>query len=243
MDTIHWLLALASVVAGAVASVTGFGIGSILTPVVALDAGVKVAVAVVAIPHFVATAQRFWTLRAHVDRRVLLGFGIASAVGGLAGALLHARFSSPALTITFGAVVVLTGVAELTGWMRRVQWGRTAAWIAGALSGLLGGLVGNQGSVRTAALLGFQIPQQSFVATATAIALFVDGARVPVYLATSWPAIVSMWPFVVVATIGGVIGTAVGTRVLSRVPPMLFRRVVAVFLIAIGVYTIVARYE
>ena len=241
--TDHWVLAAASVVAGAVASVTGFGIGSILTPVVALGADLKIAVAVVAIPHVVATAQRFWTLRAHVDRRVLLGFGIASAIGGLAGALLYTRFSSPTLTLAFGVVVLLTGVAELTGWMRRVQWGRTAAWVAGALSGALGGLVGNQGSVRTAALLGFQIPQHSFVATATAIALFVDGARVPVYLATSWSEIVARWPLVAIATIGGVIGTAVGTRVLGRIPPMVFRRVVAVFLIAIGVYTIVSRYE
>jgi hypothetical protein len=37
-----------------------------------------VAVAAVAIPHVVGTAQRFLILRRHVDRRVLLAFGIAS---------------------------------------------------------------------------------------------------------------------------------------------------------------------
>ena len=87
----QFLLAAASVIAGAIAAVTGFGIGSLLTPVLALRTGTKIAVAAVAIPHFIGTAQRFWILRRHVDRRVLLGFGIASAIGLLAQARATAR--------------------------------------------------------------------------------------------------------------------------------------------------------
>src|SRR5687767_5837040 len=123
MTVFDWLLGLAALIAGAIASVTGFGIGSILTPVLSVRIGVKLAVAAVAIPHVVATAQRFWTLRSHVDRRVLWGFGVASAIGGLAGAYAHTRASTDALGLVFGIVVILTGVAELTGWMRRVRWG------------------------------------------------------------------------------------------------------------------------
>ena len=37
------------------------------------------------------------------------------------------------------------------------------AWLAGALSGLLGGLVGNQGGIRSAALLGFNLSKANFV--------------------------------------------------------------------------------
>ena len=40
-----------------------------------------------AIPHLIGTTQCFWKLRRHVDRRVLLSFGITGALGGLAGAL------------------------------------------------------------------------------------------------------------------------------------------------------------
>src|SRR5438046_953463 len=88
-----------------------------------------------------------------------------------------------------------------------------------AVTGLLGGLVGNQGGIRTAAMLGFDVPKEAFVATATAVALFVDGARVPVYLATQGRNIADIWPLVLTATVGVVIGTAVGTRVLGRLPP------------------------
>ena len=49
------LLAAASIAAGAIASVAGFGIGSILTPVFALRVDMPLAVAAVAIPHLAAT--------------------------------------------------------------------------------------------------------------------------------------------------------------------------------------------
>jgi uncharacterized membrane protein YfcA len=230
------LLALAAFLAGAIAAVTGFGIGSLLTPVLAIETGTRLAVAAIAIPHVVGTAQRFWMLRRHVDRRVLLNFGIASALGGLAGALIGARVSSQGLAIVFGVLLILAGVSELTGWMQHVRWGRRAAWLTGSLSGVLGGMVGNQGGIRSAALLGFDVPKESFVATATAIALFVDAARLPVYLATQGRAILAIWPLVLLATAGVVVGTAVGTPTLRRLPQQAFRRILGVLLVALGAY-------
>jgi uncharacterized protein len=236
------LLAILALVAGAVAAVAGFGIGSLLTPALAVETGAKIAVAAIAIPHFVATAQRFWMLRRHVDRRILASFGIASAAGGLGGALLGTRFSSRGLALVFGALLIFAGIAEFTGWMERVRWGRGTAWVAGTVSGGFGGLVGNQGGIRTAAMLGFDVPKESFVATASAIGLLVDGARLPVYLATQWREISAIWPLVLAATGGAVIGTALGTKLLGWVPRMIFRRMIAVLLIALGGYMIGAAF-
>ena len=227
-----------SLVAGAVAAVAGFGIGSLLTPFLALATGAKLAVAAVAIPHFVGTVQRFWLLRRHVDRRVLWRFGIASAIGGLIGALLNTQGSSRLLAIVFGVAVGLAGISELTGWMQRTRWGSRAASVAGMVSGLLGGLVGNQGGIRSAALLGFDVPKESFVATATAIALFVDAARLPVYLVAQGSEILGLWPVLLAASVAIVFGTAIGTRVLGRLPQEGFHRIVGVALIALGVFMI-----
>lgn len=233
------LLALAAV-AAAIAAVAGFGIGSLLTPALALVVGTPVAVAAVSLPHLLGSAIRLWILRAHIDRRVLLGFGLASAAGGLAGALLQGLLGGRGLAVVFGAVVALAGAGELTGWVRRRTWSRPAAWLAGVLSGLLGGLVGNQGGIRAAALLGFDVPKQAFVATATAVALFVDGARVPVYLATNGAAVAAIWPAILAMTVGVVIGTLGGTAVLGRIPERTFRRAVGVLLVALGIYMALA---
>ena len=85
-------------------------------------------------------------------------------------------------------------------------------------------------------MLGFDVPKESFVATASAIALFVDGARLPVYLATQGREIAALWPLVLVATVGVVIGTAFGTRALGRVPQRVFRQIVAGLLVVLGLY-------
>src|SRR5262245_10850354 len=177
-------LALAGVLAGAVASVAGFGIGSILTPLFAARVGTRLAVAAVSIPHVCGTAVRFWLLRGRVDRRTFVWFGLTSAAGGLAGALLHQASSNRALSIVFGGLLLFVACSELTGLMERVRFGRGAAWIAGAISGIFGGLVGNQGGIRSAALLAFALDKAAFVATATAVGLIVDGARMPVYILT-----------------------------------------------------------
>jgi uncharacterized membrane protein YfcA len=228
------LVVVVAFFAGAVASVTGFGIGSILTPLLALEMGTKVSVAVVSIPHFFGTALRFWMLRNHVNRRVFLSFGLMSAVGGLAGALLHAIAGGALLAAVLGVLLVFAGATGLTGLADRWRLTGWKAWTAGALSGLLGGLVGNQGGIRTAAMLGFDVSKESFVATATAIALLVDAARLPVYIASHSRELLSAWPLVIAATIGVVAGTMLGARLLRRIAEATFRRVVSSILLLLG---------
>jgi hypothetical protein len=228
------LILLAAIAGGVVASVAGFGIGSLVTPVLAWQLDAKLAVAAVSIPHLIGTAVRFWRLGGHVDRRVLSSFGVMSAAGGLAGALLQGRATTPALLILFGGLLLFSSAAELTGFGRRMRFGGALAWIAGGLSGLLGGLVGNQGGIRSAALLGVDLPKHAFVTTATAVALMVDAARVPVYLWSMAGAMVPLAGWIVVATIGVIIGTLVGLRLLATIPERLFRRIVAVVLALLG---------
>jgi uncharacterized membrane protein YfcA len=229
------LLFVAAIVAGAIAALAGFGIGSVLTPLLALSVGTKEAVVAVSIPHLVATALRFWNLRSAIDRAVLRNFGIASAAGGLLGALLGARFSSPALGYILGVLLVFAGLTGLIGISQRMRFGQKAAWLGGAVSGVLGGLVGNQGGIRSAALLGFNLQARAFVATATAIALIVDGARMPVYFFSSPATLERLWLSIVAMVAGGAIGTIAGGRVLSRIPELYFRRLVSLLILALGV--------
>jgi len=223
-----------------VASIAGFGIGSILTPLLAIRVGTKLAVAAVAIPHLIATALRFALIREHVDKRVFLSFGITSAAGGLMGAVLHTFFSSAILSYILGALLVFAGLMGITGLSQRLRFTGAAAWIAGALSGICGGLVGNQGGIRSAAMLGMEVQKESFVATATAIALVVDGARMPVYAVTQAREVLEIWPVLLLAIIGVVVGTLAGERMLRRIPEQVFRRVVSIIILALGISMLIA---
>jgi uncharacterized membrane protein YfcA len=229
------LLVVASVIAGGIGSVTGFGIGSILTPLLSLWMDGRLAVAVVAIPHLVGTSVRFMMNEGRADRRVLWRFGLASAAGGLAGALFQSAASGPRLMLLLAVLLLFVSISELTGLSRRMRFTGITAWIAGILSGLLGGLVGNQGGVRSAALLGFGLSRDVFVATATAIALWVDGARLPIYLWTEGAGLWASRATIALATAGVVTGTIAGARLLRGIPEALFRKIVAIILAILGI--------
>ena len=201
----------------------------------ALQVDTRLAVAAVSIPHLIGTSLRFALMHGGVDRRVLWSFGITSAAGGLAGALLNGAASSRWLPILFGLLLVFAAVSEITGLARRMRFRGWVAWVAGALSGMLGGLVGNQGGIRSAALIGFDLRKELFVGTATAIALFVDGARVPIYLYTQYDDLLAHRSWIVLAIVGVIAGTIIGSRTLGRIPDVWFRRVLAVTLALLGV--------
>jgi uncharacterized membrane protein YfcA len=227
---------LVGIAAGAVAAVAGFGVGSLVTPLLTTHYDAKAAVALVAIPHAVATALRLWRLRADIAWPVLRTFGLASALGGLAGAYVFTQVAGSVLARVLGVLLVFVGTAELLGFAQKLQVGGKWAVAAGALSGMFGGMVGNQGGVRSAGLLAFDLPPRAFVATAAVIALIVDVVRLPLYLWDQGEAIAQARLLLVIATVGVVVGTFAGTYILLRLPPRTFRRVVGAVLLPLGLW-------
>ena len=235
--TLFLLAVLAvAVLSAATASVVGFGIGSLLTPLLAVRYGTDVAVAAVTLPHAIATALRCWRLRQSIDREVLLRFGLLSAAGALAGALVFARLGPTILTAVLGGLLLLTAAAQLTGWSSR--WHPQGGMVAlfGLLSGFFGGVAGTQGGLRAAALGAFALAPAAFVATATATGLLVDLARTPVYLLTIGGAVQPATTAIAVAIVGVVAGTLLGERVLLGLTPQRFGRVVALAIAALGAW-------
>ena len=222
--------------AGAVAALAGFGVGSLLTPLLVSRYDAKLAVALVAIPHAIATILRLWRLRHDISWPVLRGFGVASALGGLCGAYVFTQVGGDVLARVLGGLLVLVGTAELIGVAQRWRLHGAWAFVAGGVSGLFGGMVGNQGGVRSAGLLAFDLAPRAFVATAAAIALIVDAVRIPLYLWDESARVFAEWPRLGIATGGVVVGTFIGTHLLLRLPPRTFRRAVGLVLLVLGVW-------
>src|SRR2546428_10427781 len=113
VDSFTAIAVVTAFIAGAIESVAGFGIGSVLTPVLATQLDVRLAIAAVSLPHLVGTFVRFLLVRTHIDRDVLFGFGAASAIGGLTRAALPAVVQSAALAVILGAPLILAGARRL----------------------------------------------------------------------------------------------------------------------------------
>lgn len=232
----EFFLFIISIIAAAIAAIAGFGIGSLITPALSLSIDAKLAIVIVAIPHAVATALRFWMLRSHLDRKVFLHFGIASAFGGLTGALLHSYFSAPSIHLIFGIILMGAGFLGVTGWVQKWRIKGPVAWVVGVLSGVFGGLVGNQGGIRSAALLGTGVSKEAFVATATAAGLIVDAFRIPVYLWGEGRALSEHALWVSISVAGVVVGTLMGRNLLKLFPESTFKKTVSALIFLLGLW-------
>jgi len=230
------LITLVSFVAGATASVVGFGIGSLVTPVMAVRFGTDLAIAAIALPHLAGGLLRGWRLRRSIDWRVLVRFGVLSAVGGLVGALMFARLAPAVLAQILGALLVLTATAGITGWSERWRPQGPLVWVLGALSGFFGGTVGNQGGLRAAALSAFGLEPAVFVATSTLIGVMIDIVRLPIYLYRAADGLANIWPLVALALIGVLAGTLAGERLLLGLSRERFRCVVSVAIGLLGLW-------
>jgi uncharacterized membrane protein YfcA len=80
------------------------------------------------------------------------------------------------------------------------------------------------------------------VATATASALLVDAARVPIYLYSAGSVIADGTRLIIAISAGVTAGTFVGVPVLGRIPEGTYRRVVGGLLLLLGISLLLAAY-
>jgi uncharacterized membrane protein YfcA len=113
----------------------------------------------------------------------------------------------------------------------------------GLLSGFFGGVAGNQGGLRAAALTAFRLTPAAFVATATATGLLVDAARTPVYLYASGSRLIPLASPIAIAAVGAFIGTVLGERMLLGLSPRHFGQIIAVSIALLGIWLLASTFS
>jgi uncharacterized membrane protein YfcA len=99
-------------------------------------------------------------------------------------------------------------------------------------------MAGNQGGLRSAALLAFGLNPLPFVATATATGVLVDAARTPVYLWHEGSGLLVVAGPIAAATCGVIVGTLLGERILLGLTPARFRQLVSALIGGVGVWLV-----
>lgn len=162
-----------------------------------------------------------------------------SAAGGLSGALIHIFFASNLLQVIFAIMLILAGVIGVLRVSEHLRFGKTSAAIIGLASGFFGGLVGEQGGIRSVALLNFDIEKEAFIATATATALIVDAVRMPVYFLTQSSQVGEYVLILIFSSVAVVVGTLAGNLVLKKIPQDSFKRIVSLLILLLGIFLLI----
>ena len=82
-------------VAAMIATITGFGSATILTPFVAMVIDIKAAIVLVAFFHFANNLSKFTLMRKSINSRLVLVYGIPSVISALVGAWIFGSMEVP----------------------------------------------------------------------------------------------------------------------------------------------------
>ncbi len=230
----YLIIALAAASAAGLTFFSGFGLGTLLLPVLALFFSVELAVALTAVVHFLNNLLKVALLGRHADRRTLVAFGVLAMVGAYVGAqvLLWLAGREPLVSYRIGPLecqvtpVKLTVAILLIGFTlgdvlpgrRTVLIGRGPLMVGGLLSGFFGGLSGHQGALRSAVLIRSGLTKEQFLGTSVVLACLVDLARLSVYASGFlWERLLERPDIVATAIGGALLGTLLGKRLLPKV--------------------------
>lgn len=244
------IVSLAALAASVLTLYSGFGLGTLLMPVMALFMPLPTAIAATALVHLVNNLFKGALLGARADLAVVRRFGIPALLSALFGAWLLQRLGHwPAwhsytlfgaqrviepMNVLIGLLILVFVVLEAWPRFQRLALPPRFLPIGGFISGFFGGLSGHQGALRSVFLLKVGLDKTAFIATGVLIAVMVDLARLAVY-GIDLQAAGNRWQLVLAATLAAMLGAVLGNRLLPKVTYRGVQAIVSALLVAIAI--------
>jgi uncharacterized membrane protein YfcA len=246
------IISVAAFFAAILTFFSGFGLGTILTPVFMIFFPADLAVALTGVVHFFNNIFKLFLVGKKADRKVLFSFGVPAVLAAILGSWLLLNISdlkpvfsyeisgntfevSP-VKFTISILLICFAIIDLVPYFNKLQFSRSKLPLGGALSGFFGGLSGNQGALRSAFLIKAGLSKESFIATAVVVSTFVDFTRLTVYATRfSKAGLEENLLLVFIATLSAIAGAFLGNKLLKKVTLKFIQILVAIMLILISI--------
>jgi uncharacterized membrane protein YfcA len=245
---------IVSIIAFLVAILTffsGFGLGTILTPVFMFFFPVELSIALTGVVHFFNNIFKIILVGRNANREVLIKFGIPAVIAALLGStiLINIADAAPLFSYTMqgslievsmvkfiiSLLLIIFASLDLIPYFRDLTFDKNKLPIGGIMSGFFGGLSGNQGALRSAFLIKAGLSKEAFIGTAVVVSTFVDFTRLSVYATRfSQSGLIDNLNLVICATLAGIAGSFIGNKLLKKVTLKRLQSFVAVMLILIA---------
>ena len=249
------VICVVSLIASGLTLFSGFGLGTVLTPVFALFFPVATAIAMTAVVHLASNLFKIGLVGRDADWSVVKRFGLPAALAAIVGATMLSKVSAMApwytyelmgraheitpLKASIGVVIATFALLELSPAFARMAF--PPRWLAagGLISGFFGGLSGNQGALRSAFLVKAGLSKEAYVGTSAVCAVTVDILRLAVYgiaLHTTWADQIDGRAGLTVgaAMLAAFLGAYFGKRLLAKVTLRIVELTVAVAMVLVG---------
>jgi uncharacterized membrane protein YfcA len=228
------LILIVVIVGSVIGTLTGFGLSTVMIPVMVLYYPLPEALLFVGIIHWFGDIWKLVLFREGIRWRLILSFGIPGILATVLGAALVFRVSASALSRVLGIFLIVYVLLLFAKDAFRIRQSLASGMIGGALSGFCAGIFGMGGTIRSMFLLAFNLPKAVYLATAGAIALAVDTSRLIIYVREGTP--LDRWLLwgMLLFVPASFFGARLAKRAVDRIPQHQFRRIVAAFLLVVG---------
>jgi len=220
-------------------TLAGFGISSMMLPVLSLFLPFPTALFFVAIIHWITSIWRFVLARQYVNWCIVLYFGIVGIFTSFLGGLYVV--SHPLLPKKIlGAFLILYVVFLIikpTFQMR--QENPLVTVVGGGIYGFINGIIGVGGAIKNVFLLAFHLPKFVHISTLSAISIIVDAARVSAYLMGGASLPTHLFYGLVIFIPISFSGVSVAFYLVDKIPQNYFRVMVSFFLFILGIKLLV----
>jgi len=227
-------IAFLTLVAAAIGTVTGFGTSTLMIPVLAIFFPPVEAIFLVAIIHWFGNIWKVALFRKGFNVRLVALFGAVGVATSYLGAFISLGIYEQTLLRFLGGFLALYALFLLFQSQFKIPAGNTVALSGGALSGFFAGIFGIGGAIRAMFLSAFDLPKAVYIATAGAIGILVDTARLVAYFTGGTALPKELWQGLLLFIPISFLGAWIGKRIVTTISQAKFRTVIAVFLFAIG---------
>ncbi|DAC24261.1 MAG TPA: sulfite exporter TauE/SafE family protein [Candidatus Poseidoniales archaeon] len=231
-------IAVATILVAALTVPAGFGLSTMLTPLVLLLMGPHEAVAVIAIVHGAHNAGKFAALKEHVDFSAFKRYGIWLVIGSIFGALLQNQFPQDPLLAIIGVFLVILPLLTMSENWAGYRIPEVNDRFGGFGSGFMGGLSGHQGALRAMFLTRRLPDKMAYAATASILALCVDISRIPVYLIFRYEDIIHYSMLTLVLVFSALVGVGLGKKWLTSLKSEWIQKGVMFSIVVSGIFFI-----
>jgi uncharacterized membrane protein YfcA len=245
------LVSLIAFLASILTFFSGFGLGTLLTPVFMIFFPVNLAIGLTGIVHFFNNIFKLILVGRNANKEVLLRFGIPAVLAAVAGAWLLLNINDQEALFSYhlfgknidvypvkffiSILLLIFASMDLIPFFGRLQFGKDKLPLGGILSGFFGGLSGNQGALRSAFLIKAGLSKEAFVGTAVVVSTFVDLTRLGIYASGSiFSVLKDNYAIVGIATLSAITGAWIGNKLLKKVTLRFLQVSVAVMLILLS---------
>lgn len=227
-------ISLLTLVAATIGTITGFGTSTVMIPVLVIFLPPVEVIFLVAVIHWFGDIWKVALFRKGIDFRLIFLFGIAGLVTSYLGASISLGANETILLRLLGLFLAGYSIFLIFKSKFKVSATSGTALAGGALSGFFAGIFGIGGAIRGMFLSAFNLPKAVYIATAGAIGLAVDATRIITYfLGGTTLAKELLWGLPVFIAVS-FLGATIAKKIVEILPQENFRKIIAVFLFAIG---------